>query len=759
MFACKGGPWACFRHRCARLCTLTFIGSLGAVGCGSGAESWLTGEDLRPTLGATITSGDDSTKDDLLDTAGLADGSAVLSFSARPAFCCNPLLINFTAELSGAASSAIATAAWDFGDGRTAIGPAVQHTYRWPDEYEVVLTVHLGDGTELVDRQHLALGSDQSGLNDAAAGGTALLVDAGPDQQVTGGDTVTLTGSVSRPGIAGEPQFVWSQKAGLPATLSGINTATVSFVAPDPADTTVTLLFELTVTDGDSVAFDEVKITVSPLLKGIRDNTPPTAYDQSASVHQDESIVVGLAASDPDGDDLTFFVVAAPVHGTVSLIDGGPPDATTASYTPDRGFSGADTFTIRANDGLADSNTATVTINVLPVTSPPVVEDLAYLVLIDTPSSITLRGSAETGTELTFSISAAPLQGTLGAIDNSRSQTATVTYTPNSGFQGTDTFGVRAGDGYAVSEVATITVRVTKLIVPWMEVNSPRSSASTLYTPEQGAEPGMSILDYCLAGLEFWGRVTDTVIITTRAGQVQNLYPELMQRKPAHMRIIGGVKTVSVLHGAPGDDRPYDYANAAGWALLADKIEEIVQVTGMNTVLFENETALERFHVGQAGIDLDKLASSLASVRSTEIETWWALPAVLPNSNTVPDRLEQTVPLVQTIAEALPNCTFSVSYVGWHDWMQRPERLESQRLMLDLVGPDRMQEGMFVTEDGYVHYSNSQRRAYTVAEALTEIAALPGNVIRVFPGAANWIVVGQEFAERLPPLAQTRRGD
>jgi Bacterial Ig domain len=39
------------------------------------------------------------------------------------------------------------------------------------------------------------------------------------------------------------------------------------------------------------------------------------------------------------------------------------PDGTFA-YTPNTNFSGSDSFTYKANDGLLDSNTATVTINV-----------------------------------------------------------------------------------------------------------------------------------------------------------------------------------------------------------------------------------------------------------------------------------------------------------------------------------------------------------------------------------------------------------
>jgi hypothetical protein len=59
-------------------------------------------------------------------------------------------------------------------------------------------------------------------------------------------------------------------------------------------------------------------------------------------------------------------VVAAPQHGALS---GGGADLT---YTPEAGYSGADSFTFKANDGWVDSNVATVSITVsAPSNLPP----------------------------------------------------------------------------------------------------------------------------------------------------------------------------------------------------------------------------------------------------------------------------------------------------------------------------------------------------------------------------------------------------
>jgi hypothetical protein len=87
-------------------------------------------------------------------------------------------------------------------------------------------------------------------------------------------------------------------------------------------------------------------------------NTPPTANGQSVSTQKNTAKAITLTAADPDGDPLTFSIVAQPSHGSLS---GSPPNVT---YTPATNYTGSDSFTFKANDGKADSNVATVSITV-----------------------------------------------------------------------------------------------------------------------------------------------------------------------------------------------------------------------------------------------------------------------------------------------------------------------------------------------------------------------------------------------------------
>ncbi|WP_165788931.1 Ig-like domain-containing protein [Rubritalea profundi] len=133
-------------------------------------------------------------------------------------------------------------------------------------------------------------------------------------------------------------------------------TPTTEFVGVDS--------FVFKVNDGKISSFATVTIT---------SNAAPVANDQSASVflNTDESII--LTATDANGDNLTYSVVGGPSNGTLT---GTAPNLT---YIPDSNYSGSDSFTFKANDGLVDSSTATVSITVLPSSNDP------PTVIINTP--------------------------------------------------------------------------------------------------------------------------------------------------------------------------------------------------------------------------------------------------------------------------------------------------------------------------------------------------------------------------------------
>jgi len=97
-------------------------------------------------------------------------------------------------------------------------------------------------------------------------------------------------------------------------------------------------------------------------------NNPPVADTQSVATDEDTPLPITLAASDPDGDTLIYYIVSFPSNGTLS---GTAPDV---KYTPNPDYNGPDSFAFKANDWIVDSNMATVTITINPITDPPVAD-------------------------------------------------------------------------------------------------------------------------------------------------------------------------------------------------------------------------------------------------------------------------------------------------------------------------------------------------------------------------------------------------
>jgi len=87
-------------------------------------------------------------------------------------------------------------------------------------------------------------------------------------------------------------------------------------------------------------------------------NHPPTASGQSVTTTKNTDVSITLVSNDVDNDSLTYSIVSQPAHGTLS------GSGVNRTYTPAKNFTGSDSFTLKVNDGKADSNVATVSITV-----------------------------------------------------------------------------------------------------------------------------------------------------------------------------------------------------------------------------------------------------------------------------------------------------------------------------------------------------------------------------------------------------------
>ncbi|PYJ02240.1 MAG: hypothetical protein DME25_16550, partial [Verrucomicrobia bacterium] len=91
-------------------------------------------------------------------------------------------------------------------------------------------------------------------------------------------------------------------------------------------------------------------------------NRCPIANPLTVTVEVGGHVDFHLPASDPDGDPLTYSITGPPAHGIVVV----QVQTGAASYSPNAGYSGPDSFKYKANDGhCGDSGEATVSINVV----------------------------------------------------------------------------------------------------------------------------------------------------------------------------------------------------------------------------------------------------------------------------------------------------------------------------------------------------------------------------------------------------------
>ena len=130
------------------------------------------------------------------------------------------------------------------------------------------------------------------------------------------------------------------------------------------------------------------------------------------------------------------------------------------TFTPAANFNGAASFSYMATDGLATSNSATVTVNVAATNDAPVANNDTLAALEETPVTYTAAALLGNDTD----VDGNPLA--IAAVTSGAGGTAvlnengTVTFTPNANFNGAASFSYMATDGLATSNSATVTVNV-----------------------------------------------------------------------------------------------------------------------------------------------------------------------------------------------------------------------------------------------------------------------------------------------------------
>ena len=199
----------------------------------------------------------------------------------------------------------------------------------------------------------------------------------------------------------------WFQMACTSGMRTPANTAVAGDLGPG-SGTTFTLMPNSILSVGDAC-------TVTIFASGISDNdlvdppdhmaadvvftftvratdAPPVAQNDSTLTPPGTAVQINVLANDgdPENDPLSVTGFTQGVHGSVACLPGG-----NCTYTPDAGFSGIDTFTYTASDGLGGTSIGTVTVTVsaadTTLIAPPL--DLTVATTVDQAAAFLYGGA------------------------------------------------------------------------------------------------------------------------------------------------------------------------------------------------------------------------------------------------------------------------------------------------------------------------------------------------------------------------------
>ncbi|WP_298686082.1 Ig-like domain-containing protein, partial [uncultured Sphingomonas sp.] len=222
-------------------------------------------------------------------------------------------------------------------------------------------------------------------------------------------------------------------------------------------------VIDYAITDGQGGASSAVvTVTVMPSDRHV------VANSDAATTRAGEPVVLDVLANDVDsrGDPLAV-VAAAASHGAVAI----NPDGT-LRYTPDAGYSGADTIAYTVSDGAGGVASTTVAVTIIPDRVPDAAPDTATT-RAGAPVTIAVLANDSDADGDPLTVTAAGAQHGRVAI----TPDGALVYTPDAGFGGTDTIRYAIADGHGGTAQSTVAVAVLADHAPTID---PRPAIDTV---------------------------------------------------------------------------------------------------------------------------------------------------------------------------------------------------------------------------------------------------------------------------------------
>lgn len=196
---------------------------------------------------------------------------------------------------------------------------------------------------------------------------------------------------------------------------------------------------------------------------------------------QDQAYAYQVAATDANGDPLTYSLDVAPTGMSIAAATG------LIAWTPTAAQVGSNAVKVRVTDATALTAFQSYTITVAAANRAPVAANDSYSVNQGATLNVAAAGvlandSDPDGNAITAQLRSQPAHGSLTLSAN-----GAFSYTPVAGYAGADSFTYAASDGSLSSAVATVAITVIAANKPPVAVNDSYSVAqwrSGSYTPQ-----------------------------------------------------------------------------------------------------------------------------------------------------------------------------------------------------------------------------------------------------------------------------------
>jgi len=189
--------------------------------------------------------------------------------------------------------------------------------------------------------------------------------------------------------------------------------------------------------------------------------------DDFITVNEDESVMVPIFDNDTDLPLTGTLTTTGPANGTLTIDNNGTPNDPAddlITYTPNPDYNGLDSFDYTICNSSGDCSTATVTIDVLPIIDT--FDDTATTTEATSVDINVLSNDNDVPTQGTLTVTTSS-NGVVTVNENGTPNDPSddlVTYLPDAGFEGVDTFDYTVCDNQGNCDTATVSVVVTSNI-------------------------------------------------------------------------------------------------------------------------------------------------------------------------------------------------------------------------------------------------------------------------------------------------------